>query len=124
MIVDLMMGDTIKIAKVSEGFNKLLSEEIIYGAFSEEGELASIANTNAVDAPAWIISSVQTSEKHRRQGFARIVMSAITRHMVDEVGRAVLFVDSGNEAAQALYRQIGYRVIETSMITGLDVVQD
>jgi ribosomal protein S18 acetylase RimI-like enzyme len=75
---------------------------------SETGELLSIA-ADAWSAPEiGFLAGVATKPSARGQGLSRQVCAFATAELVKRYGQAGLMVHSGNEAAIAVYRKLGY----------------
>jgi ribosomal protein S18 acetylase RimI-like enzyme len=55
------------------------------------------------------VSKVLVDPRYRRAGVARALMQAIERR-ADEEGRWLLTLDTAGDAAEALYRSLGYRL--------------
>jgi len=83
-----------------------------YGVITE-GTLASIAARYATLPWIHVVGGVFTRRRYRRRGFAKAVVSAITREAVDTGAVAGLHVEVGNEPAVELYRSLGYRILRT-----------
>jgi ribosomal protein S18 acetylase RimI-like enzyme len=78
------------------------------GVMSETGELLSIA-ADAWSAPEiGFLAGVATKPSARGQGLSRQVCAFATAELVKRYGQAGLMVHSGNEAAIAVYRKLGY----------------
>jgi predicted GNAT family acetyltransferase len=68
----------------------------------------------AVTASALATSRVQyvyTPPKHRRNGYAEALVRSLTRHMLSEGLRAMLFSDLANPTPNGVYRRIGYEAV-------------
>lgn len=67
------------------------------------------------------VEDLVVDERCRRQGVGRALMEAATEWAEDRgVSQVVLTVWQGNEAAQHLYRELGYREINSVMARDLD----
>lgn len=94
---------------VLESTRKFLSEEVVYGVFARDGTLASVAGTNARSEKVWVLSSIETSGKYRKKGYASIVLSSLLRDALKNAETAALFVDPGNAAVISMYEKLGFR---------------
>ncbi len=61
--------------------------------------------------PIWILNDLYVDMTHRREGVGRMLMDRARRH-AEETGAALVVLETGreNEAAAALYREMGYRL--------------
>ncbi|WP_069807204.1 GNAT family N-acetyltransferase [Vulcanisaeta thermophila] len=81
-----------------------------YGAFLN-GELVSIAAASAKLPEVWYVSDVYTRRGFRNMGFARAVVSAVTRDAINSGAVAMLEVSEDDEASVRAYGDVGYRVV-------------
>ena len=94
--------------RFSEGPNRFS-----FIAEDEAGGMAGfvILSIHRKDDVGYIVS-LDVALEHRRRGLAQQLMRCAEEHAAaDPVGAVVLHVHSGNEAAVALYKRLGYRKI-------------
>jgi predicted GNAT family acetyltransferase len=82
-----------------------------------DGRPVSKAGTNARGFDADQIGGVFTVEGQRGRGLARRVMVVLLERIFREKSLASLFVKKQNPAAVALYRRLGFRVLEDFRIS-------
>ncbi len=78
-----------------------------YGVFVD-GRLVSIACCYIRLPEVWLIGDVYTHPDYRGRGFAKAVVSAVTRDAIQSGARALLHVEEGNKPAISVYRSLGY----------------
>ncbi len=81
-----------------------------YGVFVD-GKLVSIACCYIRLPEVWLIGDVYTHPAYRGRGFAKAVVSAITRDAIASGAKALLHVEEGNKPAISVYRSLGYRLV-------------
>jgi len=86
---------------------EMLSRQVYYGV-ELEGRLISIAGTYVRMPEVWIVGDVYTIPGYRGRGFAKAVVSAISRDAIAAGATPALSVDANNAPALRLYRQLGY----------------
>jgi uncharacterized protein len=59
------------------------------------------------------LANVFTPQEHRNKGYATACIHEVCRTLLQQVPRVVLFVDQDNSPANALYRKIGFRLVDT-----------
>ncbi|HVA08820.1 MAG TPA: GNAT family N-acetyltransferase [Acidimicrobiales bacterium] len=57
------------------------------------------------------IGPVYTPPEHRRHGYAAACVGHLSRQIMDEGFRCVLYTDLGNPTSNSVYRSLGYRTI-------------
>ncbi|ADN51267.1 GNAT family N-acetyltransferase [Vulcanisaeta distributa] len=82
-----------------------------YGLFTNN-ELVAIAGTYLKLPEVWAIGDVFTAPNYRNRGFAKAVVSAITRDAINANAIAMLHVDEGNTPAIKVYGQLGYIAVQ------------
>ncbi|WP_054854491.1 GNAT family N-acetyltransferase [Vulcanisaeta distributa] len=74
-----------------------------YGLFINN-ELVAIAGTYLKLPEVWIIGDVFTTPNYRNRGFAKAVVSAVTKDAINAGAMAMLYVDENNISALKLYK--------------------
>jgi len=74
------------------------------------GVLTSIAASYITLPQVWVVGGVFTRVKYRGRGYAKAVVSALTRRALSTGAVAGLHVEASNEPAKRLYETLGYRV--------------
>jgi uncharacterized protein len=57
------------------------------------------------------IQAVYTPPEHRRRGYAGSVVAHVSRVLLDEGVRVILYTDLGNPTSNSVYRRIGFRAV-------------
>lgn len=78
-----------------------------------DGVLVSIVASYITLPWVYIIGGVFTREKYRERGYAKAVVSAITRKALSSGAVVGLHVEVGNEPTKRVYKTLGYRVART-----------
>jgi predicted GNAT family acetyltransferase len=66
------------------------------------------------------VGPVYTPPEHRRHGFGSAVTAHVTRHLIEQGARVMLFTDASNPTSNAIYQAIGYRLIDHMVQTGFE----
>jgi ribosomal protein S18 acetylase RimI-like enzyme len=83
----------------------------VWGAF-EADRLVAVARI-AVQLPTvWIITGVFTDPTFRGRGLGREVTAAATADALSTGARAALYVRADNDAAQTIYREVGFERVD------------
>jgi predicted GNAT family acetyltransferase len=78
----------------------------------DDGGPVSLAGITApVDATVRI-GPVYTPPAARGRGYASALVAAVSQEVLDRGGRCILYTDLDNPTSNAIYRAIGYRVVE------------
>ncbi len=90
---------------------------IVY-AVVVDGEAASIAYAHRSHLMAGRIADlgIETAPAHRRRGYAKTTVSAVTAHITDRGGEAKYGTSPGNAASIATARSVGYVPYANSLI--------
>ena len=98
------------------GLRRMLRQQVIILA-ERDGRPVAKAGTNARGFAVDQIGGVFTVEAERGRGVARRVMRELLDRIFREKGTASLFVKKHNAPAIALYRRLGFRVLEDYRIS-------
>lgn len=82
-----------------------------YGLFTNN-ELVAIAGTYLKLPEVWIIGDVFTAPNYRNRGFAKAVVSAVTKDVINAGAMAILHVDENNTPAIKVYERLGYIAVQ------------
>jgi len=83
-----------------------------------DGKIVSKANLNGVSKNYFQIGGVVTQEKYRRKGYARRVVSNLCKYNFKKgIKFGLLFTGKDNIAAQNLYKNIGFKIIDKFILT-------
>ena len=82
-----------------------------YGLFINN-ELVSIATTYLKLPEVWAIGDVFTIPNYRNKGFAKAVVSAVTKDAINAGAMTMLHVDEDNTPAIRAYKRLGYLTIQ------------
>ncbi len=114
--VRLDQGDTQHLNRLYElGFNAYLPREAvaagIYYGVRRGTRLIAAAGTHVISPMYGIaaVGNVFTHREYRGQGLAKVVTSAVTSALLQQVETVVLNVRADNPPALAAYRALGYR---------------
>lgn len=91
---------------------EILREYTHYGVIVDD-TLASIAASYVALPQIHVIGGVFTRREYRGRGYARAVVSALTREILASGALAGLHVEVDNKPAIRLYRGLGYRITKT-----------
>jgi predicted GNAT family acetyltransferase len=58
------------------------------------------------------VGPVYTPPSHRRRGYGSAVTAHVTRHLLEKGARVMLFTDASNPTSNAIYQEIGYRLVD------------
>jgi ribosomal protein S18 acetylase RimI-like enzyme len=93
------------------GFPPSVLDEGIYFGVRVRGRLVSAAGTHAINAREGIavVGNVMTHVDYRGHDFAKMVTSAVTAELLQQVRDVTLNVHADNHPAVAAYLRLGYR---------------
>lgn len=93
------------------GFPPSVVEDGVYYGVRVRGRLVSAAGTHAINAREEIavVGNVMTHVDFRGHDFAKMVTSAVTAELFDQVSDVALNVHADNDPAVAAYSRLGYR---------------
>jgi len=93
-----------------KGFLSLTQRRVIWGAFSEDQKLISMAGLNTKTREIGQIGGVYTFPTHRGQGIARTVMQHLIRdvQVIHKINKLILFTGEKNLPAQRLYEKLTF----------------
>ena len=97
-----------------ETWLELHSQGYGFAAFVENGIVLSIGAVLRQPSGDWEIAGVRTLDKHIGKGYATGVTSFLTKYILQERGRSLCSVPSGNSAMNAILRKLGYASCEDS----------
>lgn len=110
-----LSGEGLPVQGTREERRASFLERVAVGAWwglMVDGELASMAAHNARAGKVAQIGGVYTPEAHRRRGYSRAVMETLLADSRQQgFDKLVLFTGTGNLAAQAMYRAMGFAEI-------------
>ncbi|HEY5010423.1 MAG TPA: GNAT family N-acetyltransferase, partial [Acidimicrobiales bacterium] len=66
------------------------------------------------------VGPVYTPPSYRRHGFGSAVTAVVTRHLIEQGARVMLFTDPANLTSNAIYQAIGYRLIDELVEVGFE----
>jgi ribosomal protein S18 acetylase RimI-like enzyme len=58
------------------------------------------------------VGPVYTPPEHRRRGFGSAVTAHVSRQLVERGARVMLYTDAANPTSNAIYQEIGYRLVD------------
>jgi RimJ/RimL family protein N-acetyltransferase len=64
------------------------------------------------------VGPVYTPPVYRGRGYGSAVTAVVTRHLLEKGARVMLFTDAANPTSNAIYQQIGYRLIDRMVQMG------
>jgi GNAT superfamily N-acetyltransferase len=82
-----------------------------YGLFMNS-ELVAIAGTYLKLPEVWVVGDVFTIPNYRNRGFAKAVVSVITKDAINSSAVAMLHVDEYNTPAIRVYKRLGYIAVQ------------
>lgn len=91
---------------------ELLRSRTFYGIIID-GLLVSTASLCVRLPEIYVVSDVLTRPEYRGRGYAKAVVSAVTRKAVESGAVAVLHVEALNEPAIRVYKSLGYGIVRT-----------
>ena len=93
-----------------EEAKRILQRYTHYGVIVN-GILASIAASYVTLPQLWVLGGVYTRKRFRGRGYAKAVVSALTRDIVSRGALAGLHVETSNEPALRVYKSLGYKIL-------------
>ena len=96
--------------------NRIVSNEGVHMFIKANGQILSHANTAAETSQSAMIGGVMTLPEHRREGYAKIVVSALCQKLIDNGKRACLFYNG--EASRKLFASLGFKDIDKWIVLG------
>jgi GNAT superfamily N-acetyltransferase len=93
------------------GFPASVLDEGVYYGLRVRGRLVSAAGTHAFNPreDIAVVGNVMTHHDYRGHDFAKMVTSAVTAELLDQVSDIALNVHADNDPAVAAYTRLGYR---------------
>jgi predicted GNAT family acetyltransferase len=82
----------------------------LFWLWEHEGPASVAANSEPV-AGVVRIQAVYTPPERRKRGYAGACVGDLSRRMVEEGYRCMLYTDLGNPTSNSVYRRIGYRAV-------------
>jgi uncharacterized protein len=82
--------------------------------WDDSGPVAMAAHTDPV-AGSIRIQAVYTPPEHRCRGYGGSVVAGLSRRLLDEGARVLLFTDLGNPTSNSVYRRIGFRAVDENL---------
>lgn len=93
------------------GFAQAILDDAVYYGVRVRGRLVSAAGTHVINRREGIavVGNVMTHADFRGHDFAKMVTSAVTRELLDQMPDVALNVHADNAPAIAAYSRLGYR---------------
>jgi predicted GNAT family acetyltransferase len=93
---------------------KLADESLI--CWDLEGSIVAIAGHAPIVMTGSIaigrVGPVYTPPSYRRRGYGSAVTAHVSRQLIEKGARVMLFTDSSNPTSNAIYQEIGYRLVD------------
>lgn len=96
--------------------NRISSLEGIHMFIKINDDIISHGNTAAETETAGMIGGVFTVEDFQRRGYAKKVVTALSKNLINRKKRACLFYSS--EASEKLFKQLGFKDIDQWVVLG------
>lgn len=77
----------------------------------DDGGAVSLASTSAPVEGVVRVGPVYTPPERRRRGYAEACVAEVSRRVLAEGNRCILYTDLENPTSNAIYRRIGYRAV-------------
>jgi ribosomal protein S18 acetylase RimI-like enzyme len=104
------LGITKTDQELEQSITGQLAESEIY-LWNDEGVKSMVTAMLPFDSGVEL-ANVFTPQEHRRKGYASACITEVCRALLERYARIVLFVDQENIAANALYKRIGFHVVD------------
>lgn len=117
MLASAMSQEEIQMDPLAEhpmGYRRLIDQRIRqdrYYVLEDAGLIRFQVQLNAVTPQAAQVTGVYTPPEDRRQGYARRGMAALCHQALERSENLTLFVNDFNDAANGLYRALGFRPV-------------
>ncbi len=89
------------------GIERKIKDEVLF-VLEIDGEVVSMAQRSRSLNQTESIGYVYTPKKHRRKGYASIVVSYVTRKVLEDGKTATLYTDLSNPTSNSIYMKIGF----------------
>ncbi|MBA3044316.1 GNAT family N-acetyltransferase, partial [archaeon] len=92
-------------------WNPLHLETGPYYVIKRDDKIVSAAGTHFLTPSIGQIGNVTTDKNYRRQGFASMCCSAVASEIISRTAVVSLFVETENNAAMWMYKNLGFRKV-------------
>lgn len=91
--------------------------------WEDQGKVVSMMKKSRPTKNGVTVSLVFTPKEERKKGYARTLVTAISRELLKDFNYCVLYTDMMNPTSNKIYREIGYERIADSVHIGFDKVE-
>jgi GNAT superfamily N-acetyltransferase len=106
---------SLSLAQARETTVRKLADESLF-CWDLEGSIVAIAGHAPIVMTGSIaigrVGPVYTPPSYRRRGYGSAVTAHVSRHLIEKGARVMLFTDSSNPTSNAIYQEIGYRLVD------------
>lgn len=110
---------TSPIEQVKKRVAMFLKEQEVF-IWEDKGKIVSMMKKSRPTKNGVTVSLVFTPKEERKKGYARTLVTAISRELLKDFSFCVLYTDLMNPTSNKIYREIGYERIADSVHLGFD----
>ncbi|TYS57504.1 GNAT family N-acetyltransferase [Sutcliffiella horikoshii] len=107
------------IEQVKKRVAMFLKEQEIF-IWEDKGKIVSMMKKSRPTKNGITVSLVFTPKEERKKGYARTLVTAVSRELLKKFNFCVLYTDMMNLTSNKIYREIGYERIADSVHLGFD----
>lgn len=91
--------------------------------WEDKGKIVSMMKKSRPTKNGVTVSLVFTPKEERKKGYARTLVTAVSRELLKDYDFCILYTDMMNPTSNKIYRKIGYEKIADSVHLGFDKVE-
>ncbi|WP_339149836.1 MULTISPECIES: GNAT family N-acetyltransferase [unclassified Sutcliffiella] len=110
---------TSPIEQVKKRVAMFLKEQEIF-IWEDKGKIVSMMKKSRPTKNGVTVSLVFTPKEERKKGYARTLVTAVSKELLKDFNFCVLYTDLRNPTSNKIYREIGYERIADSVHLGFD----
>ncbi|WP_100333580.1 GNAT family N-acetyltransferase [Bacillus alkalisoli] len=107
------------IEQVKKRVAMFLKEQEVF-VWEDKGKIVSMMKKSRPTKNGVTVSLVFTPKEERKKGFARTLVTAVSRELLKDFNFCVLYTDMMNPTSNKIYKEIGYERIADSVHLGFD----
>jgi predicted GNAT family acetyltransferase len=107
------------IEQVKKRVAMFLKEQEVF-IWEDKGKIVSMMKKSRPTKNGVTVSFVFTPKEERKKGYARTLVTAVSRELLKDFKFCVLYTDMMNPTSNKIYREIGYERIADSVHLGFD----
>ncbi|WP_277350530.1 GNAT family N-acetyltransferase [Bacillus sp. RO2] len=110
---------TSPIEQVKKRVAMFLNKQEIF-IWEDKGKIVSMMKKSRPTKNGVTVSLVFTPKEERKKGYARTLVTAVSKELLKDFNFCVLYTDLMNPTSNKIYREIGYERIADSVHLGFD----